>query len=85
VKKNDLEKFVGNFRGFQDYKFSSILRVIPEDSSTIQAPVRYEVIENVTQKSILFVTYAVIKDYRALPIGYTGGMENLVEILEKNW
>jgi hypothetical protein len=71
--KNDLEKFVPNFRGFQDYKFSSILRVIPEDSSIIQSPVRYEVIENVTQKSILFVTYAVIKDYRALPIGYTGG------------
>ena len=70
--QNDLEKFVPNYRGFQDYKFASILRVIPEDSSIVQAPVRYEVIENVAQKCILFVTYAVIKDYRALPLSYTG-------------
>ena len=70
--QNDLEKYVPNYRGFQDYKFAAILRVVPEDSSTIQAPVRYEVIENIPQKCILFVTYAVVKDYRALPLEYTG-------------
>ena len=70
--QNNLEKFVPNYRGFQDYKFAAILRVVPEDSSSIQAPVRYEIIENVTQKCILFVTYAVVKDYRALPLTYTG-------------
>ena len=70
--QNDLEKFVPNYRGFQDYKFAAILRVVPEDSSTVQSPVRYEIIENVTQKCILFVTYAVVKDYRALPLSYTG-------------
>ena len=70
--QNDLEKYVPNYRGFQDYKFAAILRVVPEDSTTIQAPVRYEIIENIAQKSILFVTYAVVKDYRALPLEYTG-------------
>ena len=70
--QSDLDKFVPNFRGFQDYKFAAILRVVPEDSSKIQAPVRYEVIENIVQKCILFVTYVVVKDYRALPLDYTG-------------
>lgn len=71
--QNELDKFVPNYRGFEDYKFSSILRVLPEDESIIQSPVKYEIIENVTQKSILFVTYVVIKDYRALSLDYTGG------------
>lgn len=70
--QNDLEKYVPNYRGFQDYKFAAILRVVPEDSTTVQAPVRYEIIENISQKCILFVTYAVVKDYRALPLEYTG-------------
>jgi hypothetical protein len=30
------------------------------------------VIENIVQKCILFVTYVVVKDYRALPLDYTG-------------
>ena len=70
--QSDLEKYVPNYRGFQDYKFAAILRVVPEDSSAIQPPVRYEIIENIPQKCVLFVTYAVIKDYRALPLEYTG-------------
>lgn len=70
--QTESEKFVSGFRGFEGYNFSSILRVVPEDNTTIQPPVSYEVIENVTQKCILFVTYAVVKDYRALPLGYTG-------------
>jgi hypothetical protein len=71
--QSDLEKYVPNFRGFQDYKFASILRVVPETSNTIQPPVSYEFIENTQQKCILFVCSIVIKDYRALPLGYTGG------------
>lgn len=70
---SDLDKYVLNYRGFQGYNFSSILRVIPEDSSTIQSPVSYEVIENTQQKIVLFVTTVVMKDYRALPLGNTGG------------
>lgn len=70
--QNDLEKFVPNYRGFEDYKFASILRVVSETTDSVQAPVRYEVIENIPQKCILFVTYVVIKDYRALPLEYTG-------------
>jgi len=71
--QNDLEKYVPNFRGFEDYVFASILRVVPETDNTIQSPVSYEIIENTQQKSILFVCSVVIKDYRALPLGYTGG------------
>lgn len=70
--QTESEKFVKGFRGFEGYNFSSILRVVPEDNTTVQAPVIYEVIENITQKSILFVTYVVVKDYRSLPLGYTG-------------
>ena len=71
--QSDLEKYVPNFRGFEDYKFACILRAVPENSTDIQAPVSYEIIENTQQKSILFVCYVVIKDYRALTLGYTGG------------
>lgn len=70
---SDEERFIPNYRGFEDYKFASVLRIIPETTDTIQAPVTYEVIENVEQKSILFVCNVVVKDYRALPLGYTGG------------
>lgn len=71
--QSELEKYVPNYRGFEDYKFASILRVVPEDSTTIQSPVSYEIIENTQQKCLLFVCSVVLKDYRALPLGYTGG------------
>jgi len=70
--QSDLEKYVPNYRGFEDYKFAAILRVVPEDDSIIQPPVSYEFIENMEQKSILFVCSVVIKDYRALPLDYSG-------------
>lgn len=70
---SDLDKYILNYRGFEGYNFSSILRVVPEDSDTIQAPVSYEIIENTQQKFVLFVTTVVMKDYRALSLGYTGG------------
>ena len=76
VKGNDPEdanRYVPAYKGFEDYKFSAILRAIPEDSSIIQSPVKYEVIENKPQKFIIFVCDIVIKDQKALPLGYTGG------------
>lgn len=71
--QTDLEKYVPNYRGFEDYKFASVLRVVPETQNTIQSPVSYEIIENTQQKCVLFVCQIVVKDYRALPLGYTGG------------
>jgi hypothetical protein len=82
--QTDLDKYILNYRGFENYNFSAILRVISEDSSTIQTPVSYEIIENVQQKCILFVTSVVIKDYRALPLdflGSTGGTPYLDYLL----
>jgi len=70
---SDLDKYILNYRGFEGYNFSSILRVIQEDSTTIQSPVTYEIIENTQQKFVLFVTTVVMKDYRALPLVNTGG------------
>lgn len=80
-KRSDLEgkdpkdsnRYVPGFKGFEDYKFSALLRAIPEDSSTIQAPVKYEIIENTTQKFIVFICDIVMKDQKSLPAGYTGG------------
>jgi hypothetical protein len=71
--KSELEKYIINYRGYENYNFSAILKVVPEDDSEIQSPVRYEFIENVQQKCVLLVVYVVIKDYRALPLGSTGG------------
>lgn len=69
---NDLDRYVPNYRGYEDYKFSAILRVVDEDDSTIQTPVKYEVIENSTQQFILLVCYVTISDYRANTLGFTG-------------
>lgn len=64
----DSRSFIPNYRGFEDYKFSVLLRVEKEDSSLIQSPVRYEVIENETQKFILVLVTVVISDYRTSPV-----------------
>jgi hypothetical protein len=69
---NNLDEYINGYRGYEDYRFSAILRIIPEDDS-VQIPVRYEVIENSQQKFILFVCDVVIKDQKILPLGYTGG------------
>jgi hypothetical protein len=69
----DTNRYVPAYKGFEDYRFSAILRAIPEDSSIIQPPIKYEIIENSTQKFILFICDVVIKDQKSLPIGYTGG------------
>jgi hypothetical protein len=64
--------YIPRYKGFEDYKFSAILRAVEEDSSTIQSPVKYEVIENTSEKFILFVCDVVIKDQKAFPTGFTG-------------
>lgn len=67
------DRYIKNYRGYEDYKFSAILRAVPEDSSVIQSPVKYEVIENDQQKFVLFVCDVVIKDQKTFDLGYTGG------------
>lgn len=69
----DTNRYVPGYKGFEDYKFSAILRAIPEDSTKIQSPVTYEIIENKTQKFIVFVCDVVVKDQKSLEVGYTGG------------
>jgi hypothetical protein len=76
ISNNDPEdknRYVPGYKGFEDYKFSAILRAIPEDSSIIQAPVKYEIIENRSEKFIVFVCDVVMNDQKSLPLGYTGG------------
>lgn len=72
-QSNTLDKYVPFYRGFEDYKFAAILRPIAEDSSTIQDPVSYEIIENAEQKFVLFVCNVIVADYKAQALGYTGG------------
>lgn len=70
---NSPDKYIPQYRGYEDYKFAAIMRAIPEDDSIIQDPVSYEVIENSQQKFILFVCNVLMRDYKSLPLGYTGG------------
>ena len=69
----DSNRYVPGYKGFEDYKFSALIRTIPEDSSIIQSPVKYEIIENRSQKFIVFICDVVIKDQKVLELGYTGG------------
>jgi hypothetical protein len=73
---NDLERYIPNYRGYENYKFSALLRVVEEDVDTIQSPVGYEVIENSTQMFILLVCTVTLKDYRAGILGSTGATGN---------
>lgn len=66
------DRYVKNYRGYEDYKFSAILRAIREDSSIIQSPVKYQVIENDQQKFVLFVCDVVINDQKAYDLGSDG-------------
>ena len=68
-----LDKYIRLYRGYENYKFSAILRVVDENTTQLQSPVSYEIIENEQQKFILFVCYVVINDYKAQTLGYTGG------------
>jgi hypothetical protein len=70
---DSLDKYIPQYRGYEDYKFAAIMRVIPEDDTTIQDPISYEVIENSQQKFVLFICNVLMRDYKSLPLGYTGG------------
>lgn len=69
----DVSKYVANYRGYEGYRYSCVLRVVPENDSVIQSPVSYEFIENNTQRFILFVITIVANDQKLQPLGYTGG------------
>jgi hypothetical protein len=69
----NIDTFVSGYRGYEGYKYTCILRAIPENSDTIQSPVTYRFIENQTQKFIVFLVDVVMNDYKLQPLGYTGG------------
>lgn len=78
ISDNDPRSFIPNYRGFDGYKFTSILRVIPEDDS-IQSPVKYEIIENAQQKSVVFLITVVIDDYRAKQLSVSPDDSSVVD------
>jgi len=53
---------------FEGYKFSVLLRPIKQDPNSIQAPVTFNLIENKTHQTLLFVIDLVIEDYRTLTL-----------------
>jgi hypothetical protein len=67
------DKYIPVYRGYEDYKFAALLRPTEENSTEIQDPIQYEVIENQSQKFILFICNVVMSDYKSFPLGYTGG------------
>ena len=69
----DVDTYVSGYRGYEGYRYASLLRVIPENDSEIQSPVSYRFIENNSQKFILFLVDIVANDYKLQPLGYTGG------------
>ena len=73
IQGNDVNLYVDGYRGYEGYRYASLLRVIPENSTTIQTPVSYRFIENNTQKFIIMLIDVVMNDYKLQPLGYTGG------------
>jgi hypothetical protein len=74
---DSLDRYVPRYRGYEDYKFSAVLRPIYENTTDIQSPVRYEIIENTQQKFIVFVCDVVMSDYKSIPVGSTGDIPYL--------
>jgi len=70
---DSLNRYIQFSRSYEGYNFSAIIRAIPEDSTTIQSPIKYQFIENTQQKFIVFICDLVVKDQRVFEIGYTGG------------
>jgi hypothetical protein len=58
--------FIANSTAYAGYKFSVLLRTIKQDPTTIQSPVLFNIIENQTHKTILFLIDVVVEDYRTL-------------------
>jgi hypothetical protein len=71
--QNEIDPYIRDFRGYEGYRYSCLLRVLTEDDETIQAPVKYKFIENNTQKFVIFLIDVVLNDYKLQPLGYTGG------------
>ena len=82
--QSDLDKYVLNYRGFENYKFAAILRVEPEDSTTVQAPVSYEIIENVQQKSLLRSALPEIMTQMSEELYCAGWLISLDRVLPKS-
>ena len=70
---DSLDRYVPKYRNYENYKFAAILRPISENNDVIQEPVKYRIIENQNQKFILFVCDMVMRDYKSMGVGYTGG------------
>ena len=70
---DSLDRYVPKYRNYENYKFAAILIPKSENNDEIQEPVKYRIIENQNQKFILFVCEVVMKDYKSLGVGYTGG------------
>lgn len=66
------DRYIKGYRGYEDYRFAALLRAVEEDDTVIQAPVKYQVIENAEQKFVLFVCDIVIRDQKAFDLGVTG-------------
>lgn len=71
-RQTGFSKYVKDYRGYDGYRYSCLLRCITETTDTIQSPVTYRVIENSAQKFIVFLIDVVVNDYKAQALGYTG-------------
>lgn len=67
---SNTSKYIKNYRGFDGYKFNTILEVVDENPLIIQSPVTYEIIENAYQKFVSLLITVVVSDYRAMKLGY---------------
>jgi hypothetical protein len=67
------DKYIPQYRGYEDYKFAAIIKTVIEDDSKIQDPVSYEIIENAQQRFVLLICNVLMRDYKSFPLGYTGG------------
>ena len=80
-ESQNADQYVSGYSGYENYKFSAILRLEKEKEETINPPLTYEVIENTQQRSILFICTLFIKDQRVLPLGSTGSEEPRIDYL----
>ena len=57
--------FVAGSRRFAEYRFTAMLRAVPEDKCSIQPPVSIRFIENKTTRTVTLLIDVVMDDYRA--------------------
>ena len=51
---------------YDGYKFSVLLRPFKQDNTKVESPIKFNVIENATHKTILFLIDVILEDYRTL-------------------